>query len=135
MRNQIQRVGKPLKRKPRRLRDHDISYMSLPGCNEYIVFPKEEIREPHIIETLVCNYFGESIAEIRKKGRKRHLVICRQVIMFLMRRYTSLTMVAIARLFRKDHTTVVHAVTTVVNLMDTDPVFRSQIAEIETKLQ
>jgi len=131
----IQLIGKPFRRKPKRLRDGKVSYMALAGVNQADTFHESQVRPPNVIETLVCNYFNENIEDIRKKHRHRNFVVCRQIIMFLMRRHTQTSLKEIGQRFNRDHTTVIHSVVAVCNLIDTDENYKNQIAYLESQLQ
>jgi chromosomal replication initiator protein len=55
--------------------------------------------------------------------------------MFFSKKFTKASLASIgARIGGKDHATVLHACKTVNNLIDTDKLFKSQINEIEKKL-
>jgi chromosomal replication initiator protein len=70
-----------------------------------------------IIET-VADYFKLPVEALRGKSRQRPLVIARQIAMYVMRDLTDLSYPAIAREFGgRDHTTIIHAVEKVQQLM------------------
>jgi len=70
-----------------------------------------------ILEKVSARY-GFSIEELRGKSRRRPLVTARQVAMYVIRELTDLSFPAIGREFsNRDHTTVMHAVAKIENLM------------------
>jgi len=73
----------------------------------------------------VSERYGFSVEEITGKSRRRPLVTARQVAMYVIRELTDLSYPAIAREFGgRDHTTVMHAVSKIENLMaERKPIF------------
>ena len=63
-------------------------------------------------------YYRQPVELLRGKSRQRPLVLARQIAMYVMRDLTDLSYPAIAREFGgRDHTTVIHAVSKVEQLM------------------
>ena len=88
------------------------------------------------IQKIVCDYYKIPIDQIQGKTRKREIVQARQVSMYFSKNLTKASLASIgARIGGKDHATVLHACKTVNNLIDTDKHFRTQINDIEKKLQ
>ena len=100
-----------------------------------VSFTLKEVTIESIIE-LVCSVMGVSIADVVSKRRTRDLASARQVAMYICKERTKSTLAAIGEaLGGRTHATVMHACKTVPNLIDTDKILRSQIEEIERKLQ
>jgi len=73
---------------------------------------------PKLILEVTATKFGLDIEEIIGKSRRRPLVTARQIAMYVVRELTDLSYPAIAREFGgRDHTTVMHAVEKISNLM------------------
>lgn len=89
------------------------------------------------IENEVCRYFNIKTPEqLKRKCRKRErFVLPRQIIMYLSRELTNLSQYKIAKYFNKDHATVIHACKTIQDLMDSDPLLKSQIEEIRKRIK
>jgi chromosomal replication initiator protein len=86
---------------------------------------------PEAILDATCAMFGFPIEEIRGKSRRRPLVIARQISMYVFRELTDLSYPAIAREFGgRDHTTVIHAVEKVTNLMKERRQVYDQVTEL-----
>lgn len=124
----IETVGKAFATNPDDSRDINPSYMALPGVSDLV-------KRPNVIETLVCDYLGELLPEVQSRKRHRKLVVCRQIIMFLMREHTQFSLKDIGRRFHRDHTTVIHSLQAVRDQMYTDEVFKKDIDYLESKLQ
>lgn len=115
-------------------RDQRIAYMAMAGLKYHFAFPTQKNKQPEFIEKMVCQYYNEDYYTIRTTSRKRRLVICRQVVMFLLRKYTELTLTEIGSSFERDHTTVLYSCQTVQDLIDTDEQTRKDVWTIETKI-
>ncbi len=62
---------------------------------------------------------------MKGKVKKREIVIPRQVAMYFCKRYTQLTLALIGENFGgRDHSTVIHALESVEDMMKTDPNFQ-----------
>ena len=85
-----------------------------------------------IVDT-VCEYFNITRDILLSKSRKRQIVQARQIAMYECRNLIpncSLSTIG-AELGGKDHATVLHACTTVQDLMATDKAFRQYVSDIE----
>ncbi len=83
------------------------------------------------IQKYVSEYFGVSIELMKAKTRKREIVEARQIAMYLAKNFTDLSLKAIGYNFgNRDHSTVIHAITTVNDMMDTNRKFNATIQEI-----
>ena len=88
------------------------------------------------IETIVhtvCEYFNITRDMLLSPSRKRQIVQARQIAMYECRNLVptcSLSTIG-SELGGKDHATVLHACTTVQNLMSTDRAFRQYVNDIE----
>lgn len=101
-------------------------------------FVKSISREVSIdyIQKTVCDYYGVQMDNLREKTRKRSIVQARQLSMFLAKNYTKNSLKVIGKHFGgRDHSTVIHSCQAVQNLIDTDPEFKSQVADIQKKIQ
>ena len=86
---------------------------------------------PARILTKTSEMFGFSIDEIQGKSRRRPLVTARQISMYVFRELTDLSYPAIAREFGgRDHTTVIHAVEKISNLMKERRQIYDQVTEL-----
>lgn len=88
------------------------------------------------IKQLVADYFKLDIEELHAKSRKRPLVIARQLSMYLAKNYTKDTLKDIGRNFgNRDHSTVLHSLRQVQNMMDTEPQFKDQVTDLEKQVE
>ena len=96
-----------------------------------VMDPQVEISVPRI-QDIVCNYFGIAPDVFMSKTRKREIVQARQIAMYLSRNHTKTSLASIGeQLGGKDHATVLHACSTVCDLMDTDRSFKGYVHDLE----
>ena len=83
----------------------------------------------------LCDYFNISRDELLSKTRKRQIVQARQIAMYMSRTLINCSLSTIgAEIGGKDHATVLHACTTVNDLMSTDKTFKQYVTDIEKLL-
>jgi chromosomal replication initiator protein len=88
------------------------------------------------IQKMVCEYFDVPYNRVLQKTRKREIVQARQITMYLSKAFTKNSLKTIGEHFGgRDHTTVIHSCQTVKDLMDTDSLFREDVAELTQKVQ
>ena len=87
------------------------------------------------IQDVVSKYFNISIEEMKDKARKKEIVIARQVAMYFSKDFTNNSLKSIGFHFGgRDHSTVIHAVQSVNDMIDTDSIFRKNIKEINRRI-
>lgn len=109
--------------------------ISVPTAQELLrdVFTPQtqQVVTPSHIMNACSNMFGVSVEEIMGASRMRQLVTARHIAMYVMREMTELSFPAIATEFGdRDHTTVIHAVNKIKQLMSE----RQQVYEQVTQL-
>ncbi len=84
------------------------------------------------VQKVVCEYFNITRDDLLSKTRKRQIVQARQIAMFMARTLINCSLSTIgAEIGGKDHATVLHACTTVNDLMTTDKTFKQYVTDIE----
>ena len=87
------------------------------------------------IQNIVAVYFNLDIQEMLSPRRSRSLARPRQIAMYLAKRYTTNSLPDIGRKFsNRDHTTVIHAVKKIEELIKKDNEIKNNIIEIKKKL-
>ena len=88
------------------------------------------------IQKTVADYFKVNIEQLKSKVKKREIVIPRQVSMYFCKRYTQLTLALIGENFGgRDHSTVIHALESVEDMMKTDANFKASVEDLSKKLK
>ena len=87
------------------------------------------------VQKVVCDYFNITRDVFLSKTRKRQIVQARQIAMYMSRSLINCSLSTIgAEIGGKDHATVLHACTTVNDLMSTDKTFRQYVTDLEKML-
>ena len=87
------------------------------------------------IQNLVASHFNLNIQELLSPRRSRALARPRQIAMYLAKQYTTNSLPDIGRKFsNRDHTTVIHAVKKIDELIKKDNEIRDNIIEIKKKI-
>lgn len=82
-----------------------------------------------------AKYFQIPVAEILSAKRDKHIVLPRQIAMYLLRSELHLSFPKIAgELGRKDHTTAIHSIEKIEKAIKLDFTIREHVAEIKDKL-
>lgn len=95
----------------------------------------KEITIEYILD-LVSEHFKVPVDTLQSKTRKRHVVIARQMSMYLIQKLTDQTLKTIGdTLGGRDHSTVIHAVKTIRDLIETDILIKEAQEELEKKIR
>ncbi len=88
------------------------------------------------IQKTISEYFKVDQDELKAKTRKKEIVIARQVAMYFAKEYTNHSLKSIGYHFGgRDHSTVIHAVQSVNDMIDIDNRFKNSINELRKKLK
>jgi len=87
------------------------------------------------IQNLVASHFNLNIQELLSPRRSRSLARPRQIAMYLAKQHTTNSLPDIGRKFsNRDHTTVIHAVKKIDELLKKDSDIRENVAALKKKL-
>jgi chromosomal replication initiator protein len=88
------------------------------------------------IQEMVAEHYAMPLDRILSRSRARDVVVARQLSMFLSKKMTKETYKHIGTCFGgKDHTTVMYAIKTIKNLLDTDDEFHSEVQALEKRIE
>ncbi len=88
------------------------------------------------IQKTVAEYFHLKPSDLKDKTRKKEIVIARQVAMYFSKEYTNHSLKSIGYHFGgRDHSTVIHAVQSVNDMIDTNANFRNSVGDLKEKLK
>jgi chromosomal replication initiator protein len=98
---------------------------------------KKRVITVDVIQKKVAAFYNVKISDMKSKKKNKNVILPRHGAMFLTRKLTDLSLPEIGRHFGgRDHTTVLHAIQKVDNLVQTDEDYQasieSLIKEIET---
>jgi chromosomal replication initiator protein len=99
-----------------------------------------EGAEPEITSSLIiaqtASYFGVSLDDIAGPSRGRHLVLARQIAMYLCRELTSMSLPQIGKEFGgRDHTTVMYADRKIKQLLQERRAVFNQVSELTNRIK
>ncbi len=83
------------------------------------------------IKRAVSKHYGVAVLDMMSERRTKDLVIPRQVAIYLAKTLTLKSLPTIGRQFRRDHTTILHAVRRVERSIKTDVGLAADVAELE----
>ena len=86
------------------------------------------------IQHKVAAHYNIRFGDLQSKRRERPIARPRQVAMYLAKTLTTASLPEIGRKFDRDHTTVIHAVRTVEELMEKDKVFADDVNALRRAL-
>ncbi|MDR0364464.1 MAG: chromosomal replication initiator protein DnaA [Bacteroidales bacterium] len=103
--------------------------------DKFVINTSKEISIEYI-QKVVCEYFNLSLETLNSKTRKREIVQARQLVMYFAKEHTKSSLALIGmHCGNKDHATVLHAVRTVNNLVETDKQFRGYYKDLEKRIK
>lgn len=87
------------------------------------------------VAAAVCDYFGCTLTDLRSQSRQKPLARYRQVACFLSRELTDKSFQQIGQIIgRRDHSTVIHSVQVIENLITRDPELAADIQYLRDEL-
>lgn len=111
------------------IQQQPVSYYAAPGLIAGYKIPGKRYSPDRITEQ-ICDYLCVSLRDVHSKCRDRPMVECRQICMYFLRKLTTLSLKGISGIFNRDHTTALHAIRTVENLMATDSKYKAKIEHL-----
>jgi chromosomal replication initiator protein len=88
------------------------------------------------IAEVCADYYRIPLADLKDRGRKKEVAQTRQIAMYVCKELTRHSLRSIALHFgRRDHSTVIHAVKTIEDRLDADPVFQSELDDLVRAVQ
>lgn len=85
------------------------------------------------IQEIVADFYDTTVADLKGKSRKKELVYPRQVAMYFAKELTDLSLKSIGYHFGgRDHSTVIHAVQTISDLMEADDAIKEAVQKIRS---
>jgi chromosomal replication initiator protein len=98
----------------------------IPGLMKY------ERIAPEKTIAICCKYYSVSLDDLMRPNRRREVVVCRHMLMYILREIYQMSLDAIARILgKRDHSTVVHGLKTIKKLMSVYPVLSGDFIKIQ----
>lgn len=88
------------------------------------------------IQKTCADYYDIKLVDLKAKTRKKEIVTARQVAMYFSKEFTNHSLKSIGYHFGgRDHSTVIHAVQTVNDLIETDTTFKAAVTDLRKKFK
>jgi len=101
-----------------------------------LVHPIDTEVNIDFIQKSIAEYFDLSLDQLVDKTRKKEVVIARQLGMYFAKECTNLSLQTIGQHFgKRDHSTVIHAINCVNDLIETDRKFKKSYQDLQKKLK
>jgi chromosomal replication initiator protein len=111
----------------------DIDLELAKSVSKNIVTSEERAVNIDTIQDIVADYFELTVADLKSKSRKKEFVYPRQVAMYFAKELTPLALKSIGYHFGgRDHSTVIHAIQIVNDLMKEDDSVKDTIQRIRS---
>jgi chromosomal replication initiator protein len=107
------------------------------AATQRLLAERRDTRRPSLsqIAKATAKHFGLSVADLRGPSRRRALVAARNAAMYLARNLTENSLDRIGAYFgNRDHTTVSYGCQRVEQRLQSEPVVRDAVAELQTRL-
>lgn len=101
-----------------------LHYLGLPKTAQRRYLSRIRPTDADAILKAVTAYTGISKEALQSKSRKQPIVFARFIAMYLIKSRTKLTLKQIGSLFNRDHSTVINAINTTKDLLETDKEFK-----------
>lgn len=116
-----------------------MNYMIMPGIKKakigFKTMPKKKVLK--YIDTVIantCEQYNITVDQIKSKTRKGPIVIPRLLTMHILKSNTLLTLKEIGIAFNRDHTTVISAIRSTNNMLETDCNIKEEYQKLVMKL-
>jgi len=105
--------------------------MCVPGIKEKFRPMSAPVVTPDKVIEAVCEHFKFNLKDLQSKSRIKEYVYARDIIFYLIRNKTKMSLKSTGQLLHRDHTTVIHSIETLNNLMYTEPDVKAEVELIE----
>lgn len=117
------------------LEDRSISLDMAKNVLKDMVKESIKIISVEMIQKQVSEFYNINLAELKSSRRQKHLVLPRQVAMYLTRKLTKHSLPEIGNTFGgKDHTTVMHSCKKIEQDINSDSALRRTVEQLTTSL-
>ena len=114
--------------------DKALNYMAIPGYKNGNKTTRVSMIDKEAVIKIICEHFNFSFDQILKQDRRREIVFARNCLTYFLFKYTRMSKVAIGILLERDHTSVIHSLKALQDLIDTEERVSDTIIEIRKKL-
>ncbi len=112
----------------------ELSYMCVPGIKNEYRRECAPVISPDRIITIVCNHLNVNVDHVKSKTRVKEYVYARHVTFYFLRKFTKLSLKTIGDMLNRDHTTVIHGLENLSDIMDTEQDVRLEVELLERRI-
>jgi chromosomal replication initiator protein len=100
-----------------------------------LIKPHQKIIDINDIQKLTAKHYATTISDLSSKSRKQHIVLARQVAVYLAHELTNLSLSKIGKNFgNRDHSTILHAIKKIKNEVENNNEIKDDYQLIKLKL-
>lgn len=111
-----------------------VNYFMIPGIKPIRRNIKFDVIEGDMIIELVCQHFNIDIERLKRKSRISEIVLARNTLCYFLFKYTTLNKSQIARMLKKDHTTIIHGLRAFEIRIEMEDAIKEHVVTIKEKL-
>jgi chromosomal replication initiator protein len=101
--------------------------------DQLVAQDKPPVTMDYIRQT-VADHFKLTPEDLNARKRNQHIVVPRQIAMYLCRKLLDLPLPIVGSFFGRDHTTVIHSCNKILNELETDEKMRLTVEELEIRI-
>lgn len=105
------------------------------ALKELIIEKDKKVIDLDYIKEVVASFYSISVQDLYSKSRAQNIVFPRHIAMYISRTMTDLSLIKIAESFNRDHSTLIHAIEKIENLIIDDETVKDEIDAIIEKIQ
>jgi chromosomal replication initiator protein len=109
-----------------------MNYVGMPGVKDRYKSECAPKITPDKIINAVSNHYKLNADKLKSTSRVKEFTHARYVIFYFLRKFANMTLKSAGLLFNRDHTTVIHGLETLQNIIDTEPAVKEEIELLET---
>lgn len=113
-----------------------MNYLIIPGLKTRngikLVHAKDKTFD--LVKEAILDHFGMTFEKVSRRCRKREILYPRQIFIYLLKQNTTMSLKQIGDIFEFDHTTVIHSIQKVKDLMDTEDEIRHEVRVIQASI-
>lgn len=83
------------------------------------------------VKEMVCTYYGVNSEALKQNSRKKEMVKCKQISMYLIKKHSNMSLESIGKEFGKNHATVIYSIKTISNYLEWDRDLVNEVDELE----
>ena len=87
------------------------------------------------VKTIVANYYNVPLDIYESKSRKREVITIKHTAIYLSYHFTTLPLIDIGTLFNTDHSTIIHTLKKVANVLETEEEAKQIVNQLKREIK